>query len=836
MAGINTTISIIDRATEALRRISASTNGVTDSMNRANKATSTAFDNSHIPELQQDMLNAAASVSQIADNANEATVVIIQMSEASNMAAENAEKIENAIDRATGSVEENNNEARKLPENYKDAASEADNLNSVLGKVLSTAMLIKGVSFVSDWVNTSIDLANTQQKVEQQLKNVLANSIPEQTASVYIENQSRTEETIRQSTELATQSRIDETVTRTTDTINRATTENFIENVVTDSYLRNVENVTTDSYLRNVETKYSEAEIPEIEDINIRIDADTSPVEDAFEKIKAKASQLQSITMYGDEAYIAGAAELSTYIQDMDALMIAMDTLANYAAGMSGGAELDSTAMTDYATQLGKVFTGAYDGIKKKGFELTDVQKEVIERGNDMQKALILSQVINESWEGLAKDMANLPSGQIAQFQNAWGDFREEIGERLQPAVGNLFATLNEHMPQIHEVIGKGTDLIIGVIDGISNLIDAAGEFYDYVSDNWSTIGPIVTAIAIAVGACAAAMGIYTVATKLATAAQAIWSSTAVQAATAVAASIAAATLAVTLYDDVTIDGANNSYTALGIVAGAWAAVTGAIWNGVLLVAQVVGTVLTGIWNAVASVANFVGNVFTNPVGSVIKLFVDMADVVLGVLQGIAEAIDWVFGSELASGIQGWRDDMYAFWEDEWSGNEEFAPKIDQMNLSKTIQSYGAQIDEWAVNAYNWGDDFTKKFSAQSKEDVNKELEDIMNNMQQAPNNPYEGMTAEQMLEEINRLNGTAEDVKNNTASSTDLSEILRLLRDISEREAINKFTTAEIKLDIGGITQNVNSREDIGSLADYIASQLEEAVSITASKSNYAF
>ena len=796
MAGINTTISIIDRATEALRRISASTNGVTDSMNRANKATSTAFDNSHIPELQQDMLNAATSVSQIADSANDATVVIIQMSEASNMAAENAEKIENAIDRATGSVEENNNEARKLPENYKDAASEADNLNSVLGKVLSTAMLIKGVSFVSDWVNTSIDLANTQQKVEQQLKNVLKNTVSPESIDVQ------------------TQTTANEIVSRSTNTQN-----NVVEN-----------------YLQNVETVYTEVEQPELNDLMVKVNADTSPVDDAFERIKEKAAQLQSVTIYGDEAYLAGAAELSTYIQDTDALMVALDTLSNYAAGMSGGAELDATAMTDYATQLGKVFMGAYDGIKKKGFELTDVQKEVIERGNDMQKALILSQVINESWDGLAQDMANLPSGQIVQFQNAWGDFREEIGQRLQPAIGNLFATMNDHMPQIEELIGKGIGLVEGVINGVTNLIDAAGEFYDYVSDNWSTIGPIVTAIAIAVGACAAAMGVYTVATKLATAAQAIWSSTAVQAATAVAASIAAATLAVTLYDNVTIDGANNSYTALGVVAGAWAAVTGAIWNGVLLVAQVVGTVLTGIWNAVASVANFVGNVFTNPVGSVIKLFVDMADVVLGVLQGIAEAIDWVFGSELASGIQGWRDDMYAFWEDEWSGNEEFAPKIDQMNLSKTIQSYGAQIDEWAVNAYNWGDDFTKKFSAQSKEDVNKELEDIMNNMQQAPNNPYEGMTAEQMLEEINKLNGTAEDVKNNTASSTDLSEILRLLRDISEREAINKFTTAEVKLDIGGITQNVNSREDIGSLADYIASQLEEAVSITASKSNYAF
>lgn len=833
MAGINTTISIMDRATETLRRIFRATEDVTDAMNQANRTTRNAFESSHAPELERDMLGAADAAAEITENTKSAADAVSRITEAINRASANTERLAGALEDATKNTRETGGAAEKLPEEYKNAADEADRLNDVMGKVLSTAMLIKGVGMAKEWAEESIELANTQQKVEQQLKNVLANSIPEQTASVYVENRSRTEEAIRQSTELVTQSRIDETVTRTTDTINRATTENFIENVVTDSYLRNVENVTTDSYLRNVETKYSEVEIPEIEDINIRIDADTSPVEDAFEKIKAKASQLQSITMYGDEAYIAGAAELSTYIQDTDALMIAMDTLADYAAGMSGGAELDASAMTDYATQLGKVFTGAYDGIKKKGFELTETQQEVIERGNDMQKALILSQVISESWEGLAQDMADLPSGQIAQFKNSWGDFREEIGERLQPAVGDLFATLNENMPQIQELIGRGTDLIIGGIDAVSSLIDKAGDFYDFISENWGTIGPVVTGIAIAIGACTAAMILYTVATKTATAAQAIWGSTSVQAATAVAAGIAAAILAVTLFDNVTVDGANDSYAALGIVAGAWATVAGIIWNTTLVIAQIVGTVFTAIWNTVASVADFVGNVFNNPVGSVVKLFVDMADVVLGVLQGIAGAIDWVFGSELAEGVQGWRNDMYEFWEDTWGKNEEFAPKIDQMDLTKEIQSYGAKIDEWAVKAYDWGEGLTQRMNSA---DIQAQIEEFTNNEIITPENPYEGMSAEDMLREIEALNGTAEDIKNNTADNADMADILRLLRDLAEREAVNRFTTAEIKIDLGGVTQNVSSQADADSFVDYIKKKLEEEVQTSAATLNYAF
>ena len=155
--------------------------------------------------------------------------------------------------------------------------------------------------------------------------------------------------------------------------------------------------------------------------------------------------------------------------------------------------------------------------------------------------------------------------------------------------------------------------------------------------------------------------------------------------------------------------------------------------------------------------------------------------------------------------------------------------------FTKEVEKYGADIEKWAVNAYDWGDDITRNFNSRSGEDIQDELDDIMNNSAIVPNNPYEGMTAEEMLEEINRLNGTADDIKSNTASGTDMSEILRLLRDISEREAINRFTTAEIKLDIGGITNQVNSKEDIGSLAEYIAGQLEEAVYISAAKLNNA-
>lgn len=118
-----------------------------------------------------------------------------------------------------------------------------------------------------------------------------------------------------------------------------------------------------------------------------------------FEAIKNRASDIQGSTMYGDEAMISGAAELSTYISDTEAISHMMGTLANYAAGMSGGSEVGVEAMTEYATQLGKALDGTYDGLKKKGFELTEEQQKIIENGTDMQKALVLDEVIKIDWK-----------------------------------------------------------------------------------------------------------------------------------------------------------------------------------------------------------------------------------------------------------------------------------------------------------------------------------------------------------------------------------------------------------------------------------------------------
>lgn len=150
MAGINTTISIMDRATETLRRIFRATEDVTDAMNQANRTTRNAFESSHAPELERDMLGAADAAAEITENTKSAADAVSRITEAINRASANTERLAGALEDATKNTRETGGAAEKLPEEYKNAADEADRLNDVMGKVLSTAMLIKGVGMAKE--------------------------------------------------------------------------------------------------------------------------------------------------------------------------------------------------------------------------------------------------------------------------------------------------------------------------------------------------------------------------------------------------------------------------------------------------------------------------------------------------------------------------------------------------------------------------------------------------------------------------------------------------------------------------------------------------------------
>lgn len=581
---------------------------------------------------------------------------------------------------------------------------------------------------------------------------------------------------------------------------------------------------------------------------------------DYYDQILQKASDIQGRGMYGDEAMIAGAGELATYFTDGDAILSMMDTLTNYAAGMSGGGEVDSKAMTDYATGLGKIMVGSFDAMAQKGFEFTDVQKKIIEGtatekqiaeelgdeyvnlSNDMQAAAVIGSVIDEGWSGLYDAMSQTPEGQIIQFKNTLGDLKETIGAGLYPAVLNFMSLFQENLPQIQEFADLFVPGIGRIINFLTQAANKALEFASTVQDNWSIIEPIVlgivaalTAYAIISGIVAAVNGAHALSEGVKAAAQ-MMATGATLAETAAQHGLNAALLAcpitwivVGVIALVAAIAAVCSWIAktTGIAATGFGVITGginvaiqAVWNAMLVVANVA----IGIWNALSACCSNIGTAFHNVIANVQGWFYGLLSTVLTVVSGICAALNKLpFVSFDYSGITAAAEEYAGKSAEAYGSVEEYTNVGDAFKSG--MGTFDTFKDGWASDAFAagsaWGDGVADKVSG---------LFD------------YEAGTIDDFVTDtgyaMDGIGSDTADIADSTggmAKSLDVSnEQLQYLRDIAERDAINRFTTAEVKIDMTGMNNRIEGSADLDGVISQLTDGFAEAL-VTAAEGVHA-
>lgn len=382
----------------------------------------------------------------------------------------------------------------------------------------------------------------------------------------------------------------------------------------------------------------------------------------AFDAIRDRASELESKTTFGGDTFVAGAAELGTYLKDPKALSAAMGTLANYAAGM-GGPSVDQSQMVEYATQLGKALDGTYDGLKKKGFELSEAQQKIIETGTDMEKVAVINDVINQSWKGLAESYANTPTGKIEQFKNKIGQLYEAAGQKLVGGVMRLLTAVTNLLDTIQNTGAlDGVCVALNVVMGLLGYAATAVSWIaQVVVDNWPTVSAILTAIAIVL---------------LPAMISRLWATVALANAPLIMMiALVALLISAAMDAGVTIE------DVVGFVGGLLGGLYAFGYN-----------LIADIWNFIATFAEFFANVFVDPIGSIERLFLGLADSVLGVLETIANAIDAVFGSSLSDAVGNWRSGLQAKIEASYGEN---AVRYDRMEKIDTASTAAA----WSTGA-----------------------------------------------------------------------------------------------------------------------------------------
>ena len=373
------------------------------------------------------------------------------------------------------------------------------------------------------------------------------------------------------------------------------------------------------------------------------------------------------------------------------------------------------------------------------------------------------------------------------------------------------------------------------------NVFDLAVSIGTFIGDNWSIIAPIVYGIVaaltayIAISAIVAAInGIMAMAEGVKAAAQMMATGTTF-AETAAQQGLNAALMAcpltwiimLILALIVVIFAVCNAIAKMtGIANSGFGVITG----GVNVVIQffknlglTVANIALGIGNAIAALASNMMTAFHNAICSVQSWFYNLLSTALSVIEGICSALNKLPFVEFDySGISSAADD-YAAKASEAAGNKEDYQSISDA-FNEGFTTFDAFQDGWASDAFNagaaWGDGIADKVSNFSLSDVFGQTD--IPNVGDYTSGFNDAIANSGVGDSIGNIDDNTGKIKD----SLDVTEEdLKYLRDIAEQEAINRFTTAEINVDMSGMQNTVNSGDDIDGFMTKLTDSVNEAV-----------
>lgn len=370
-------------------------------------------------------------------------------------------------------------------------------------------------------------------------------------------------------------------------------------------------------------------------------------------------------------------------------------------------------------------------------------------------------------------------------------------------------------------------DLIVAGVAWLQEAVAPINQWFvetgQRISDNWSTVAPVINAVALALVLLAGVFLIYKNCMAIATAAQwlyntALFGCPLVWILVIIIAVIAAVYGIVTAINKVT----GSTISATGVIMGSLATAGAFIWDLILGLFELILGVINYLVNPIIAFVNFFGNVFNDPIGAIINLFGDLADNVLAVLQKIASAIDFVFGSNMADTIQNWRNglsDLVDIKAKQY-GNGQYEEIMGALDLS--VEDLGLKrisySDAWSAG-YKLGEDFESGIA-------NFNIDSLLSSSKNA--------VSDYGLDNYNtdyssQLGNIGDDTSSIAGSMATTTEDLKYMRDLAEQEVINRFTTAEVKIDMTGMTNRIDSNMDLDGVITTLTTGFAEALETAA-------
>ena len=453
------------------------------------------------------------------------------------------------------------------------------------------------------------------------------------------------------------------------------------------------------------------------------------------------------------------------------------------------------------------------------------------------QEGKVTAEVVKNAMFAMADETNAKFDSMPKTWAQIWAGMKNKALSMFAPILTKINQIANStKFQQVTTALING---LAGVANVASSVLDILISIASVIVDNWSWIQPIIMGIV-------AAMLIYNGVALVTNAIMGIQAT-----AKAVHAAATAMEAGATFTATVAQQGLNAALLAcpltwiilliIAVIAAIYAACAavakftgiansgfGVICGGIIVVISFfknlglsVANIALGIWNALGACASNIGTAFHNVISNVQGWFYNLLSTALTVVAGICEALNKLPFVEFDySGITSKASEYAAKSAEAYGNVEEYKSVADAFN--EGMSTFDTFQDGWAADAFAsgaaWGDGVADKVSG-------------MFDFSALDSMGADSLDAFNLGNDLDSIYGNTGDIANNTAATADALDIaeedLAYLRDIAEREAINRFTTAEIKVEQHN-ENHISKDADLDGIMDAWANDFAEKLEVS--------
>ena len=268
-------------------------------------------------------------------------------------------------------------------------------------------------------------------------------------------------------------------------------------------------------------------------------------------------------------------------------------------------------------------------------------------------------------------------------------------------------------------------------------------------------------------------------------------------------------------------------------VATVWNIFVG-LWNGILQGIDFVGNIIIGVveWvlNACLGGFNSFGGACANLIGQICSWFLSLGKVVTTI-------IDAIFGTDWTGGLNSLQEKVLA-----WGKKDEKSITLQRDITTNALGLKRTSATDWYKKGYDFGSGGTGKISSWLDK-LKGSYDSITNAVGKGSDFKGFDPSATDGLNDLGKAlnkgfgndNPALQDIVDNTDKIADNTSVdtsdedLSYMRDLAEREAINKYTMSDVKIEMTN-NNNVNSKFDLDDMVSYLQKKIYEGVVSTAS------